>query len=407
MEKFKDLGIAEPILKSIEEQFFEEPTQIQEMAIPPIIQGKDIIGGAATGSGKTLAFGCGIIQNTRKGKGIQALVLTPTRELAEQVHESLKTFSRHKSLKIAAIYGGVSINPQIQKLKIADIVVATPGRLLDHIERGTIDLMSVKTLVLDEADRMLDMGFIEDVEAIIDECPENRQTLLFSATVSKEIKRISRNYMRDPLKIFAESQVDPEKLEQVYYNVDSGMKFSLLVNLLENEKSGLVMIFCNTRKYVDNIAKNLKHNDIDALAIHGGYTQAKRKTTMKKFNSNKAHALVCTDVAARGLDIPYVSHVYNYDMPQDPNEYVHRIGRTARAGRGGKVINIVTSRDAQDFNKIKRSNKKFNIIKEDLPEIEKVRMKDSNERKRSGKRRTPKSSGYRKRSKATKQSRPE
>jgi ATP-dependent RNA helicase DeaD len=346
------------------------------MAIPLILEGKDIIGGAATGSGKTLAFGCGIIQKIERGEGIKALVLTPTRELAEQVHNSLKEFSRHKKLKIASIYGGVAIGPQIKRLEKADIVVATPGRLLDHIGRGTIDLDNVEMLVLDEADRMLDMGFIDDVEDIVKECPEGRQTLLFSATVSKDIKYLARKYMNEPQKVFAKAHVDPEKLEQSYYDVPKPIKFSLLVHLLKKEKSGLVMVFCNTRSNVDFVQKNLRKNGVDAIAIHGGHTQAKRKSTLSKFHSNEAHALVCTDVAARGLDIPYVSHVYNYDIPEDVNEYVHRIGRTARAGREGKVINVVTDREADAFGKLVRHHRKYTIKKEDVPEVERVVIKD-------------------------------
>ncbi|AKB84226.1 DEAD/DEAH box helicase [Methanococcoides methylutens] len=376
MESFKNLGIEDAILRSIEEKCFEAPTEIQEMAIPLILEGKDIIGGAATGSGKTLAFGCGIIQKIERGQGIGALVLTPTRELAEQVHNSLKEFSRHKKLKIASVYGGVAIGPQVKKLGKADIVVATPGRLLDHIGRGTIDLDNVEMLVLDEADRMLDMGFIDDVEEIVMECPDDRQTLLFSATVSKDIKYLSRKYMNDPQKVFAKAHVDSSKLEQTYYDVPKPIKFSLLVHLLKSEKSGLVMVFCNTRSNVDFVQKNLRKNGVDAIAIHGGHTQAKRKSTLSKFHSNEAHALVCTDVAARGLDIPYVSHVYNYDIPEDVNEYVHRIGRTARAGREGKVINVVTDREADAFGKLVRHHRKFTITKEDLPEVERVIIKD-------------------------------
>ncbi|ABE52831.1 DEAD/DEAH box helicase [Methanococcoides burtonii] len=388
MESFKKLGIEDAILRSIEDKKFEEPTEIQKMAIPLILEGKDIIGGAATGSGKTLAFGCGIIQKIEKGNGIRALVLTPTRELAEQVQNSLKEFSRHKQLRVAPIYGGVAINPQIRQLERADVVVATPGRLLDHIERGTIDLGDVEILVLDEADRMLDMGFIDDVEEIIDECPSDRQTMMFSATVSKDIQYLSSKYMNNPSKVFAKAYVDSDKLKQVYIDVPKKMKFSLLVHLLKSEKSGLVMVFCNTRSNVDFVQKNLRKNDIDAIAIHGGHTQAKRKSTLSKFHSSNAHALVCTDVAARGLDIPHVSHVYNFDIPDDPSEYVHRIGRTARAGREGKVINVVADVDKGGFTRLSKMHRNFKIEREDLPEFERVLIKseDSGGRPTRGRR---------------------
>ncbi|MEK6881638.1 MAG: DEAD/DEAH box helicase, partial [Nanoarchaeota archaeon] len=248
------------------------------------MQGKDVIAGAATGSGKTLAFATGIIKNCEKGIGIQALVLVPTRELAEQVAKSLRLFSKYKPLNISLIYGGVSINPQIKELYHADVVVGTPGRILDHIERRTLDLSGVNTLVLDEADRMLDMGFIDDVEKIIGRCGRNRQTLLFSATISRDISGIANRYMQKPVEIFAESQVDPTKLKQVYYDVPDNQKFALLVHFLKNDKSGLVMVFCNTQRNTDFVEKNLRLLGMRVLGIHGGYSQDKRTKTMKQFN---------------------------------------------------------------------------------------------------------------------------
>jgi len=375
MEKFRKIGIIEPILKSIQEQKFEIPTEIQEKSIPLILEGKDVIAMAATGSGKTLAFAAGIIKNTEKGKGIQALILTPTRELAEQVSNHLQRFSKHKHLEMIAVYGGVSINPQINELRTADVVVGTPGRILDHIDRRTINLDNVRILVLDEADRMLDMGFKEDVEKIIDKCPRKRQTLLFSATISSDVVRLARRYMIDPVEVSAEAYVDPTKLTQIYYDVPDNLKFSLLVHFLKNEKSELVMVFCNTQRNTDFIANNLRALGIDALAIHGGYSQDKRTRTMQKFSSQQhAAILICTDVAARGLDIPGVSHIYNYDLPNDSKEYVHRIGRTARAGEEGKVINILARRDYDNFQPIINS-RNFNIAKGEMPEIERVAIK--------------------------------
>ena len=373
MEYFRNLGIIEPILISIKEEKFEKPTEIQEKSIPLILEGKDVIAGSATGSGKTLAFASGIIENCEKGRGIQALILTPTRELAEQVTNALKKFSKYKPLKIAAVYGGLSINPQIKELKTADIVVGTPGRLLDHIKRRTIRLNNVKILVLDEADRMLDMGFIDDVEKIIRECPRERQTLLFSATISREISYLARKYMKGPVEVSAEQYVDPKKLTQEYYEVSDNLKFSLLVHLLKHEKSGLVMVFCNTRKNTDFVANNLKSAGINAMAIHGGFSQAKRGSVMKYFHLQKVYVLVCTDVAARGLDISGISHIYNYDIPNDSNEYIHRIGRTARAGKEGKVINVLARRDHDNFRRVMRDNK-VNITKETMPDVERVKI---------------------------------
>ncbi|MEA3514103.1 MAG: DEAD/DEAH box helicase [Nanoarchaeota archaeon] len=373
MEQFKKLGITKSILEIIEKEKFEEPTEIQVKSIPLAIAGKDIIAGSATGSGKTLAFGAGIIQNSVKGRGIQALILTPTRELADQISQALKKFAKGRSLRILAIYGGVGINPQIHRLETADIVVGTPGRILDHLQRRTIELRDVKTLILDEADRMLDMGFKDDVERIIGQCPKKRQTLLFSATISSEIARISRKYMNDPIKVSAESYVDASKLSQEYYDVPENMKFSLLAHLLRDEKAGLVMIFCNTRRNVDFVANNLKLLGIDSMPIHGGFSQDKRTKTINRFHSKESYVLVCTDVAARGLDIPNVSHVYNYDIPKDSKEYIHRVGRTARAGKDGKVINILTRPDHDNFTRVLRDNE-LKIKKLKTPEFSRAKI---------------------------------
>jgi len=374
MQEFEILGISSPILKSLQEHGFEKPSEIQEKTIKLVIEGKDVIAGASTGSGKTLAFGAGILQNTKKDFGIQAIILTPTRELAEQISVALDDFSRHAPLSISAIYGGVPIQPQIKQLEYADIVVGTPGRILDHLERNTIDLSKIKTLVLDEADRMLDMGFIDDVNTIIRNCPAKRQTLLFSATISSDIAMLAKKYMEDPIEVSAKPHVDPSKLKQIYYDVDDNLKYSLLKHLVENEKAKLVMIFCNTRRNVDFVANNLKFMGIETLPIHGGFSQEKRSRILEDFHSGKVHVLVCTDVAARGLDIKGVSHIYNYDAPNDSNEYVHRIGRTARAGKEGKVINIISSRDYDNFRSV-LDIEGIKIENEKTPYIDRVRIR--------------------------------
>jgi ATP-dependent RNA helicase DeaD len=387
MEKFRKLNLSEPFLETIKSMHFQIPSEIQEKTIPFTLEGKDVIAGSATGSGKTLAFGACIIENLIPGKGLQSLILTPTRELAEQVAESLQAFSRHKNLKIISVYGGVGIEPQIRNLKDADIVVGTPGRILDHMQRFTINLSKIKILVLDEADRMLDMGFLEDVEKIIEKIPKERQTLLFSATISQEVSVIAQRHMKNPTEISAESQVDPSKLKQVYYDVDSGIKFSVLVYLLKEEKSDLVLVFCNTRNNADFVARNLRINDIDAKVIHGGLSQNRRSDVLDQFHEGKVLVLVCTDVAARGLDIKGVSHVYNYDAPKTSKDYIHRIGRTARAGSEGKAITIISQRDYENFQ---------NVLKDDsikperleLPYIQRARI--SLEQSRQG--------GFRKRS---------
>ena len=373
MTQFRKLGISDLVLKVIQEENFREPTEIQRRTIPLVLEGRDVIAGSATGSGKTLIFGSGIIQNSERGRGIQSLILTPTRELAEQVTRALSKFSAYKPLRITAVYGGVAIDPQIERLKTADVVVGTPGRVLDHISRRTIDLGKVKILVLDEADRMLDMGFIEDVQKIIRICPRNRQTLLFSATITMDVADLAQKYMINPVRISIENYVDSSKLRQVYYDVPDNLKFSLLVHLLKHEGGGLVMVFCNTRRYVDFIAENLKRAGVDATATHGGLTQDRRNRVMERFHSNKVYVLVCTDVAARGLDINGVSHVYNYDIPKDSKQYIHRIGRTARAGKHGKAISILSSRDYDNFRRVLRDSE-LDVEKEEVPYIKRINI---------------------------------
>lgn len=369
MEKFKKLNLSEGILKAIEAYKFHEPSEIQEKAIPLILEGKDVVGSSATGSGKTLAFGAGIIEQAKTGEGIQALVLTPTRELAEQVADSLRNFAYHFNLNIKEIYGGVAIGPQISALRHTEVVVGTPGRILDLLERRALNLERLKILVLDEADRMLDMGFIEDVNKIISQCPKKRQTLLFSATISADIEHIAFKYMKDPVYIEAKSYVDASKLTQIYYDVPDNLKFSLLVHLLKKEQSGLVMVFCNTRRTTELITKNLRRYDIEAVAIHGGLSQNKRSNTLDSFHSHKSLILVCTDVAARGLDIKNVSHIYNYDSPKTSVDYIHRIGRTARAGEEGKAISLLSSRDYDNFRNV-MSDESLKITSEKVPKLE-------------------------------------
>ena len=376
MENFRELGIIEPILRVIQEERFEKPSEIQQKSTSLVLSGRDVVAGSATGSGKTLVFGSGVIQHCERGKGIQALILTPTRELAEQVTRALIKFSTYKPLHIVDIYGGLSISPQIEELRTADVVVGTPGRILDHLQRGTINFSRVKILVLDEADRMLDMGFIRDVERIISRCPRQRQTLLFSATIPEDLVHLSRRYMNSPVNVSAEPYVDQSKLRQVYYDVEDNLKFSLLVHLLKHEKAGLAMIFCNTRRTTNVVARNLAYAGIDAHAIHGGFSQQKRSAVMKQFNSSGSYVLVCTELAARGLDIPGVSCVYNYDIPKESKQYIHRIGRTARAGREGKAINILSRRDHENFARVLRDNA-VEITKETRPYVEQIKMRQA------------------------------
>ncbi len=367
MNTFENLNLSEQLMGAIDRLGFKEPTQIQRDTIPLILNDKDVIGESATGSGKTLAFGAGIIKKCNPGGGVQAIVLVPTRELAEQVKDEIVKLSYQKQIKILAIYGGVSINPQIDDLRRAEVVVATPGRILDHLNRRTIDTSKVKIFVLDEADRLVDMGFIEDVEQIIKACPMDRQTLLFSATIYQSAKQIAETYMKNPITIHATKMVDPTKLTQTYYDVPSNLKKELLIHLLKKENSDLVMVFCNTRRVTDMVVDVLKANDIRAASIHGGLNQVKRLKTIDLFHKNQFQVLVCTDVASRGLHIEGVTHIYNFDIPKDPKDYVHRIGRTARAGKDGLVINILTQRDYGNFSRVQDTFREFKIQKEDRP----------------------------------------
>ncbi len=375
MKSFTDFDLSNQILKSIQEKDFDKPTEIQERAIPPIIKGKDVIAGSATGSGKTLAFAAGIVENVEPEMGeIQGLVLAPTRELAKQVRDAIDEFSRHHKYNIAIIHGGVPYEPQYRAIKKAEVVVATPGRLLDLIGKNRIDLSNVNTFVLDEADRMLDMGFIDDVEEIMKETPSDKQTIFTSATIRSEVMKLAERYMEDPVDVFAENKVDPDKLEQVYYDIPGHLKLSLLVHLLKEEETELSMVFSNTRRTVEFIERNLKKEGIKAQAIHGGFSQNQRDRAMEKFEAGNVDVLVCTDVAARGLDIDNISHIYNYDIPNDSKQYMHRIGRTARAGEEGKAINILAKDQHDDFRRVLRDND-VSVEKAETPYVESVNVK--------------------------------
>ncbi|MDD5699958.1 MAG: DEAD/DEAH box helicase [Candidatus Nanoarchaeia archaeon] len=383
MEKFARLGLSSEILSVLELKGFHQPTEIQEKAIPLALAGKDIIGSSATGSGKTLAFASPIIENLKSNGTVQALILTPTRELAEQDAESIQHFSKNKKLNVAAVYGGVDIQRQIRNIPRADILVGTPGRILDHLQRRTLRLDCVKFLVLDEVDRMLDMGFRYDVERIIKQCPTERQTMLFSATISADFDYLARKFTKNPEEISAVSFVDNSKMKQIFYDVSQNQKFSLLVHLLKQENSDITMIFCSTRRNTDVIARNLNDAGIRARAIHGGLAQNRRLSILKEFHEGRFNVLVCTDVAARGLDIKEVTHVYNYDLPKDSKDYIHRIGRTARAGKDGKVVNIVSNRDYENFGNVLRE-KSLQIDREELPAFEEVAIRMSSGRHESG-----------------------
>jgi len=350
--KFEDMNIEKDILGSLNDIGFEKPTRIQSETIPMIKQGYDVIGQSETGSGKTAAFGIPLVEKVVKGNKIQALVLAPTRELALQIADDIKNFSRLKGLYVQTVYGGVSFGPQINGLRRAEIVVGTPGRILDHMQRGNMDLRNLKIFVLDEADKMIDMGFIEDIERIERNIPKDRQTLLFSATMKEGLIRIRERFTRNAKKIKTKTKVEENILKQYYCDVDYKRKFSLLVHLIEQEKPNLAIVFCNSRRDTDFVARNLQDNNINATALHGGLSQQRRERVMESFHNGMTKFLVATDVAARGLDIKNVTHIFNYNIPKNAEEYTNRIGRTARAGESGKSISLLVKDDHDSFRRI-------------------------------------------------------
>ncbi len=372
-KRFYNFNLSDETLQALSEMGFESPTPIQEIAIPKAMEGLDIIGQAQTGTGKTAAFGIPIIEKGKRGRRPYALILAPTRELAVQVAQELNRMARNKGLMTVPIYGGQSIDRQIRALKKGvDIVVGTPGRIIDHIKRKTLVLKDVRIVVLDEADEMLNMGFIDDIEQILKQTPNDRQTMLFSATMPQEILRIAKRYMKNPEKVAVDAKdIVVSKIKQVFYEVREEDKIHALTRLLDVEDPSLALVFCHTKREVDAVASKLQQMGYYAGAIHGDYTQAHRDEMMEKFKKGDIEILVATDVAARGLDIPDVSHVVNYSIPQNPDSYVHRVGRTGRAGKSGIAITFVTPREFRQLKLIERSAK-TRIKKAKLPTKDEV-----------------------------------
>ncbi|WP_079525622.1 DEAD/DEAH box helicase [Halobacillus hunanensis] len=360
MTTFNSLGLSNPVLKALNNMGFEETTPIQEQTIPLGLQGKDVIGQAQTGTGKTAAFGIPMIEKINKDiKSVQGLVIAPTRELAIQVAEEVNRLGKYKGIRTLPIYGGSNMERQIRALRDNQIVVATPGRLLDHIRRKTIKLENVHTAVLDEADEMLNMGFIDDIRDILKALPEHRQTLLFSATMPKEIRNIATTLMKKPEEVKVKSkEMTVENIDQYYVEIPEKHKFDTLTRLLDIHAPALAIVFGRTKRRVDEVSDGLQARGFRAEGIHGDLTQGKRMSVLNKFKKGRIEILVATDVAARGLDISEVSHVYNFDIPQDPESYVHRIGRTGRAGRKGESVSFVTSREKAQLNLIEKLTKK-------------------------------------------------
>ena len=359
--KFSELGLNAELLKSIEQMGFEEATPIQEQTIPLALQGLDVIGQAQTGTGKTAAFGLPMLQKIdNNNKVIQGIVIAPTRELAIQTQEELYRLSRDKKVSVQVVYGGADINRQIRTLKNKpQIIVGTPGRLLDHIKRKTIRLDHIETLVLDEADEMLNMGFLEDIEAILSETPAERQTLLFSATMPDSIKKIGVKFMHAPehVKIKA-SHTAANLIDQYFVKCKDFEKFDTMTRLFDVQNPELAIVFGRTKRRVDELSKGLELRGYRAEGIHGDLTQQKRMSVLNAFKTGNLDILVATDVAARGLDISGVTHVYNYDIPQDPESYVHRIGRTGRAGKEGMSVTFVTPNEMDYLRTIENLTKK-------------------------------------------------
>jgi len=372
---FSNLGLSDEIVRAVTARGYTVPTPVQAQAIPLILQGQDLLAGAQTGTGKTAGFTLPILQllsgrspqiPSKRRFPVRALILTPTRELAAQVEESVQAYGQHLDLNSMTVFGGVNITPQIRQLRgRVDILVATPGRLLDHVQQGTVDLSQVEILVLDEADRMLDMGFIRDIRRILSLLPKERQSLLFSATFSKEIKALAQTMLNDPALIEVPRQnPKAELIEQKMYRVGSDRKASLLVHLIQQNNWYQVLVFTRTKHGADRLANRLAQSDIPALAIHGNKSQAVRTRTLAKFKDGTLQVLVATDIAARGIDISELPMVINYELPNVPEDYVHRIGRTGRAGSAGEAISLVSADERKYLVSIER------LIKRPIPEGE-------------------------------------
>ena len=356
--EFEAFDLDPRLLQGIKDLGFDELFPIQAEAIAPILQGRDLIGQAHTGSGKTLAYAVPMLQNIDPKLGrVQGLVLVPTRELAVQVAGEFEKLSKHLGIRTVAVYGGQSINVQIDRLEDSrtKVIVATPGRLMDHLERRTANLSTVKFVVLDEADRMLDMGFVDDITDILRSVPRDHQTALFSATMPEQIVRLSQRYLRSPVQAFVDSdELSVDTVDQKILQIDEDDKFPVLCSFLEKDLVSRGLVFCATKIRADRLAQALHEYRYDAMAIHGDLSQRQRDFAIQSFRTGKTGLLIATDVAARGLDIPKVSHVINYDMPEDPTLYFHRIGRTARAGKRGVAISFLTREDWNVFNGIRR-----------------------------------------------------
>lgn len=381
--RFNELNLSREVLQSIEEMGFENPSEVQENTIPKILEGHDLLAQAQTGTGKTASFGIPMIEKIEDNnyESLQALVLVPTRELARQVSEELKKLSKHKKfIKVVSIYGGADMRKQLRELKNgASIVVGTPGRIMDHMKRKTIKINDLKFLTLDEADEMFDMGFRDDMKTIIEKTNSDRQTLFFSATFDNNIKEFSKRYQDNPKKVIIEKkELTAEKIKQYYLELNRNMKTEILNRLLLIKKPKKSIIFCNTKRMVESLEVEIAQRGYKVDSLHGDMRQSSRDNVMKKFRNNTIDILIATDVAARGLDVSDIDVVFNYDLPQQAEYYVHRIGRTARAGKNGVSFTFVTNKDYSKFREIEKyANIKMERL--DLPtkyDVEKESMEN-------------------------------
>lgn len=369
---FKQLNISKPVVQKLEEQGITEPTEVQEKSIPKIFEGKDVLVESETGSGKTYGFSLPIIDEV-KGDGTQALILSPTRELAKQIAEEIDKAARDQT-ETVTIYGGVSYEPQIKGAKTANIVIGTPGRVLDLLKQNKLKVDSLEYLVLDEADRMMDMGFQDELEQIIGYCPEERQNLLFGATIPRDLKRLCDKYSIDPETIRIKRKKHTRNLDEKYMDVDGDRKLSALYTLLKRRDRELSIVFCRTKNTTRWVAKKLRKNSINAQALNGDMSQHQREETMEDFEEGNVNVIVATDVAARGIHVDNVTHVFNYDVPDTPDTYTHRIGRAGRQGREGEAITLLENKQHSDFRRIKRKHKgKISRMDKDI-ELESIRM---------------------------------
>lgn len=379
--QFATLGLKESIVRAISDLGFTKPSQIQEQSIPVTLSGADLIGQAQTGTGKTAAYSLPILTKMSSNKGIKALILAPTRELAVQVKDEMNRLSKYEKAEILAVYGGDSIDRQIRALrKGVDIVVGTPGRMLDLIKRKCLHLENVEFLVLDEADEMLNMGFIDDIESILSHTPEERQTLLFSATMPEPIAKLAKRYMKPDAKLVSvkKSSLTVSKIEQSYFMINNKHRLEALCRLLDLDNPSSAIIFCRTKRGVDELVQELQSKGYMVEGMHGDMTQAHRLTTLNKFKEGTLNLLIATDVAARGIDVDGVTHVFNYDLPQDVESYVHRIGRTGRANREGTAYSLVTPKDFSMLKQIQKVTKSA-ITQKPVPTAEQIKNKKFND----------------------------